>query len=311
MSCAAPERDLLVFLAARTLEAGEEKAALQHVASCPECKEDLAEALHLARGVRSLHLTSEEVVDAAWAGTRSAHLDACPQCDADVKAVQRSNEELDRSALPRRLAGGAQALPWSRLGSALSSPRLAYSGMAASLALAVILGQNVNRLQTENRRLVQEQDHSLPQGAPAAALAEAQRERESAERRSATLQARIDQLSQPQLNVPIVNLEPSGARRGDLSATPKVELPAGAGLVTVVLHLDQARKESSYAVEIRDAHGRSVWRGNGLVKSAFDTFTLALPRTPFPAGLYEIRLSAEHGAGSTLVETYALHLGYR
>jgi hypothetical protein len=90
-----------------------------------------------------------------------------------------------------------------------------------------------------------------------------------------------------------------------------VDVRRGTGLVTLVLHLEQDRKERSYAVEIRDARGHPVWRGSGLVKSTFDTFTLGLPRTLVPAGAYEIRLLAEDGGPSTLVDTYRISLRYR
>jgi hypothetical protein len=312
MSCAAPEKDLLVFLAAGTLAPSEETAALQHASSCPQCKGDLAEAAQLARGVRSLHLTSEEVVDAAWEGKRPPHLDVCPPCDAEVAAVQRSSEELRGAGGPAlRLASiRTPDQGWSRLGSALSNAAVAYSGMAASILVALFLGQHLQTLRVENQRL-REERRALPQGGTAAALAEAQRERAAAARRSDELQAQVVLLSQPRLNVPIANLEPSGARRGGSPAAPVVEVPEAAGLVTVVLHLEQARQERSYSVEIRDADGRSVWRGGGLLKSAVDTFTLGLPRTLFPAGAYEIRLSAEEGPRSTLVETYALRLQHR
>jgi len=103
VSCDSRERELLSFFAAGTLEAAEEEAVLRHVEVCAACREELAASRELVAGLRTLHLTSEEVVSAAESGIRPPHLEACPRCRHEVEMLAGIRSDLERhDARPSR-----------------------------------------------------------------------------------------------------------------------------------------------------------------------------------------------------------------
>jgi hypothetical protein len=292
MTCEAPQRDLVAFLATGTLAPAEREEAAAHAASCAECGEELRGARELAGGLRGLHLTADEVVEAAWSGTRPAHLDECPSCVADVATVARANSELAAQE-PASIA--ARGRP-RRLADLLGSARFTFPALAAALLISVTLGVRLDRLQDQNALLA----------GSAAAGEQARRERDDARRESDALRSALDRASQPQVNAPIVNLEPAGGLRGEgRVVTPEVLRQAQA--VTLVLHLAEDRPRSGYSVEIRDAGGSRIWEGGGLVKTEYGAFTVSIPLRLLSPGEYQVRLLAAQGSGST-VETYGFRV---
>jgi hypothetical protein len=284
MTCAAPERELLPFLAAGSLSDDERQAAITHASGCTECGEELRTGRQLADGLRSLHLTADEVVDAAWSSTRPAHLTECPRCAADVDAITRVNAELGGAAL----AGGRPRL---------AAAWVPYLGMAAALVLSVGLGFRVNALTRENRRL----------DAAMAGADQVRQERDAARTGRAALEASLERLSQPQVNAPIANLEPAGGLRGP-GGGGVPDVPANATFVTLVLHLVEDTPARNCDVEVTDAQGRLVWKGEGLVKSELGTLSLGMPMRLLPRGEYRVRLLAPDGGNKAPVETYAFRV---
>lgn len=122
MDCAAPERELVPFLAAGLLSPQEKARAEVHTAVCAACRAELAESRALLGGLGTTHLTLEEVVDAAWGGGTPPHLADCPRCREEVDAVKASTADLDRRERP--------VPAWRR-------PELAW---AAALLLAIPAG---------------------------------------------------------------------------------------------------------------------------------------------------------------------------
>jgi hypothetical protein len=293
MTCEAPQRDLVAFLATGSLAPAEREAAAAHAASCAECGEELRGARELAGGLRGLHLTADEVVEAAWEGTRLAHLDDCPACAADVATVARTNAELAAGATAPSVAGGKAR----RLADALASARFTFPALAAVLLISVTLGVRLDRVMDENARLA----------ADAASGEQARRERDDARRQSLELRSALDRASEPQVNVPIVNLEPAGGLRGEGAVLTPV-VPRQAQTVTLVLHVAEDRPGRAHAVEIRDARRRAIWEGAGLVKTDYGAFTVSVPLRLLPAGDYEVRLLATDRGQSTPIETYAFRV---
>lgn len=123
MDCAAPERELIPFLAARRLSAEEEGRVEAHLEACPACRTELAESSALLEGLAVTHLTADEIVATAWEGGAPAHLDDCARCREEVSAIRESTADLQRQSAP------AVAL-WQR-------PQLAW---AAALVLAIPAG---------------------------------------------------------------------------------------------------------------------------------------------------------------------------
>ena len=113
-----------LLLAAGTLGPAERETALRHAAGCAECRRELEETEAMVNGLRDLHLSVDEIVAAAWDGTRPAHLEHCPRCRDEVALVNGVNADLRRSAGPR-LA---------------TRPAGAWLPLAAILALAAPVG---------------------------------------------------------------------------------------------------------------------------------------------------------------------------
>jgi len=101
---------------------------------------------------------------------------------------------------------------------------------------------------------------------------------------------RVAELSQPQLNVPIHELAPDGARRGPHSVAGTIEVPAHAASFTLILQTDPREAYSDYRVEILDSDEQEVWSGRGLEIERRGTGTLGLSRHFLPAGHYQVRL---------------------
>ena len=122
MDCAAPERELVPFLAAGSLT-GEERSRVQaHASGCAACGAELAASRSLLEGLAAAHLTADEVVDAAWDGAVPAHLADCARCRDEVEAIRASAADLGRQ--------GTRPSLWRR-------PELAW---AAALVLAIPAG---------------------------------------------------------------------------------------------------------------------------------------------------------------------------
>jgi putative zinc finger protein len=123
MDCAAPERELVPFLAAGSLADGDRARVEAHLAGCAGCRSELDACRGLVAGLSAAHLTPDEVVAAAWEdGPPPDHLADCPRCRDEVDAIRATTADLDRARTRPSL--------WRR-------PELAW---AAALALAVPAG---------------------------------------------------------------------------------------------------------------------------------------------------------------------------
>jgi len=105
----------------------------------------------------------------------------------------------------------------------------------------------------------------------------------------ANLRGTVGDFSRPQLNAPILDLSPGGARSEDAHPTV-LRLPRRLQIFTLVLNPASPQSFPGYNVEIEREGGGVVWSGGGLEKNAFGSFSLALPRVLVPDGAYTIRL---------------------
>lgn len=225
-----------------------------------------------------------DALSAAAAGGASEatleHLGSCPDC-ADEYRTLRELHSWSGTLAP--IAAGHRGSQWW-LGAVAAAALLAAAGLAV---WSLQLMQRTRDLESRNAALQQMQKDATAASERTRAQLTAQFEVET--RR---LQA---ELSQPQLNVPIVDLEGAAVLRGERStAFQRVELPKGTRLFNVVLYLPDERPAQRYDVEIaRDSD--VIWRGSDLRRSAYGTFTLALPTRLLPAGRYQIYLRAHRG----------------
>jgi hypothetical protein len=129
----------------------------------------------------------------------------------------------------------------------------------------------------------------------------------------AELRQTIGQLSQPQLNIPIEDIDPRrvSSRQGHAGAARTIDVPSGVNFFTLILNLVEPPTYARYAIEILDQRGTVAWQGRGLQKTPYNTFTLALSRPLFPAGHYRINLYGLRGSRKELVEEYAVRIRYR
>ena len=203
------------------------------------------------------------------------HVLTCAECRADFRLLARMHrtaQEIEHA--PRRA--------WL--------PPLAAA--AAAFALGLLLGRT----------------GPFPRPVPPAATPTAAASAPAADERAgevADLRSRLEAARAPAVNVPIVDLEPDRSR-GAGGAEADVRMPAE-GWVTAVLAVSGGAAEGDHALEIRDASGRVVWRGEGLQRNDYGTFTVALPSHLLPPGRYELRLSRPAGDGAArLVQAYRI-----
>jgi hypothetical protein len=126
------------------------------------------------------------------------------------------------------------------------------------------------------------------------------------------LRGTVRDLSQPQLDAPVLDLYPAsagglaGATRSDSGPQGPAEIPAGARLFTLVLNASHPPADGSYTVVVtRDGDGE-IGRWGGLHPNAFGSFTVTLTRSHLGAGDFRIALLAPGSPAP--VEEYALHL---
>ncbi len=124
----------------------------------------------------------------------------------------------------------------------------------------------------------------------------------------AALQARVEALSRPRINVAVMELYPPGFyRRSGETAT--LDVPAGAGTVHILLSLPQPSAGATFELRITDAAGATVWGGDGLVATEANTVSVALPRELVAPGRYRFELS-EGPPGTRRVGDYTLEIRF-
>jgi hypothetical protein len=229
------------------------------------------------------------------------HLAQCADCAEDAQAVRNLEPWAGRAALegatPGRQTREIVARRWT------SQP---WMGVAATLLVATTaLSIGLFRVRSQERQAVSELqarlDASTQNESRLAAELERARSRAAEPQPSAPLPAALP-------NVAIVDLLPAGASRS-AGAAPET-VPAGAPLIVGVLTVPgDTPRYADYAVEVW--HGETMtYRGQGFVRSAEDTFTIALPSGLLAHGANRVRLLGLRAGGARPVpiEEYALRL---
>ncbi len=285
--------DELARAAIGALHRPERDRVADHFAVCSECMEEF-------RLIRWLQPWSEQV--AVKAGDPS-FLDGL---------VDREEIDLLRPA-------------WRRAPAPLfASIRLAYSVAALLLIVVLALGTWVVSLRQQNQRLTallnqQPADATQSSAAAKRALEETRRKLEETLRRSGQIEGQMaelrrstEELSRPQLNIPIADLEPQASLRGERKGLLKtIEVPSSSAFFTLVLKVKGQQSYSGYGLEILDQHGKKIWEGSELQKSSYNTFTVALPHPLFPGGQYQIKLYGLAKSQKVPVEDYAIRIEYK
>jgi hypothetical protein len=268
----------------------------------------------------------------------TAHLTVCRDCAEEYRLIRplRQYAEQSAAALGNPVAEVTLAKPrrqevldrpawWQQIGLVFSPVRVSYAAAASLLIVSLALGAWILSLRAENQRIAARlSEEVIEQDQTTQSLEEARHQLEEAKYRLeqkgdsssgseqiAELRRSLEELSRPHINVPIVELEPQGSRRGEPSATVTIAVPSGATLFTLVLNVAGEQSYPGYALEIADRGGRLVWSGRGLQKSPQNTFTVALPRRLFPAGQYRIKLYGFNSNRRELIEDYPVRIEYK
>lgn len=124
---------------------------------------------------------------------------------------------------------------------------------------------------------------------------------------TAALHRTVAELRAPQLDLPIVGLEPVSSVRAAEDLT-EVALDATAVRWGLILHLVGGPEYPSYKLEFLASGGRLLSTQSGLRRSAKGDFRLSLPRDFLPPGEYRILLYGARGDATELIEEYALRI---
>lgn len=94
-SCPAPEQGLLQDLLDGVLDEATARRVTDHAATCAECGPELLDLREFEAVMRSAHLSSDEVVEAAWGGGAAAepHLLLCSTCRDEVASVRAARAD--------------------------------------------------------------------------------------------------------------------------------------------------------------------------------------------------------------------------
>jgi hypothetical protein len=273
------------------------------------------------RGAAGSACPSGEVLVDVAAGSLSAdhrdkladHLVTCADCAEEYRVLRAIETERRRQASGGVAVGSSGNRAWWGLG----SPQ--WLALAALFVATVGLGAWVWLLRHDNQRLrllVAAVQTSPPAGQTAG---DQGRERALSARVAeyegelARLRKSVDTLSAPQLNTPIIDLEPPDALRSAPSGQTVqiVELSAGAAAFTAILHVPGAATHQDYGVTITNVRGQEAWRGRGLRRTPFDTFTLTIGRDLIPPGTYRVRIAGIDQQRERPLQEYTLRIIHR
>ena len=269
----------------------------------------------------------------------AAHLTACLDCAEEfslIRPLKSFAEQAAAETAPGAITianawgpGVARLSWWRRFTMDLYYGPASFAIAVLLLLVSVALGVWVTSIRRENRLSIARLEQEVSERDQAArsateSLEETKRQLEEDRRRYesqqssgphdteiADLRRTVEELSRPQLNAPIIQLEPQSSVRSQRSPETVIEVPSGANLFTLVLNVAGEQSHSSYALEIVDQSGKVVWQGRGLRKSPYNTFTVALARRLLAAGQYHIKLFGSGGNRRELVEDFAVRVEYK
>ena len=304
--------DLLARAAAGELNHLEREGTADHLATCSDCAKEY-------QALRTLK---------PWVHEFSAN--------AGARVIPLITSENGQSLT----AAVAPVMREARIGSRRASFYWPYGAAAASLILSFALGallisksrenqrlvaeannrqstQNVEDRKTaealaESRQLLDETNRRVQQETEARRIAEEElAKRRAAERSSGPTREGSSERFTPNVNVPIIDLNPHDAGRGEQNPqAAAIQLPPDTDLFTLVLNLGGEDASSSYSLEVTDRGNKTVWVGQNLRKSPYNNFTVAMHRRSFPAGEYRLKIYGLRNGRRELVEEYAIRLAY-
>ena len=162
----------------------------------------------------------------------------------------------------------------------------------------------------QSRRLLEETTRRAEQESAARRVAEEElARRDAAQSRN---NPRSTERSTPDVNVPIIDLNPEDAGRGGQNQTATtIQLPRDTDLFTLILNLSGDDSSQAYSLEVTDRNKRTIWTTRDLRKSPYNNFTVAMRRRSFPGGEYRLKIYGLRGGRRELIEEYVIRLLYQ
>ncbi len=263
------------------LSKGERQRLLDHLTACSDCAQEYRLALSLKPWAQRAGAGETELPDAATVQRRAGWLRS---------QIDGWKGYLDLSRSVPILATAAMMLLTVALGVAYLELRRNNQDELSRLQAA---------LEAKEQELSKEREQS--------ALQSRQNEMEIA-----SLRRDAERFLQPQINVPIFDLEPRGDLRSPQRTAPKIfEIPVGSEYFTLVLNLSGDASYRDHAVVISGLDGREIWSGKGLRKSSYNTCTLSIPRQLLPKGSYVIRIFGLQGKRSVPLQDFPFEIRYQ
>jgi hypothetical protein len=297
------------FVRAVTGEMGQQERArmANHLVACSDCVAEY----RILRSLRPLAEQAESILAASVAPD-------APEIGPKPRAIERAD---------------ARPAPfWQRLAAVVPPARGAFA-LAALLLISLALGLWLVLLRQGNDREIAQLNRELAERDRALASAresldETRKQLEETIRRAeqekpggdskqyndeiARLRQTIAELSRPQIDAPIVDIESSGPTRGNATGDLwKIEPPPTANFFTLILNITGQPTAFTYAVEIFDSTGKQVWRGQRLRIGPEYKVNLTLARRMFPAGRYLIRLYGLRDGKQEPVADYHALISYQ
>ncbi len=197
--------------------------------------------------------------------------------------------------------------------------RPAQAAVAAMLLVAVVVGSWALKLRMENQNLQttlqqQREERNL---AAAKEVSQLQQNAEqllasnqSLTNENARLKEELDALAKPQLETPIIDVDPINNTRGVPTAITRVEVPNAAAFFTLILHLSKEPPSSTLFAELRDVEQNKMVWSSQVQKGSAPNLTLLLARRNLPAGKYRVQLSAVSQKRRVPLDHYEVEVVY-
>jgi len=274
------------------------------------------------------------------------HLTTCSHCVEEYRIIRSlkpwvekaqtvaaSDISTQATIIPIRRERESERQP-ARYGlAARRSPRNSAFALAASVLIILALGGwlLLNRQEQNNQiaRLdeqLEERDRALASAQES--LDRTRRELEEAIRSNEQKKANADnqqsereeeisrlrqtvkEITRPQIDVPIIDLDPSPVRSGEREKSDRIEVPRTASFLTLILNFS-GESYPQYEVEIFDNRGKRVWNGQRARKSDVRSLNLTLARSLIPNGQYLIKLYGLKSGSKELLASYAVTINYQ
>lgn len=254
------------------------------------------------------------------------HLASCADCAGAYQIARAANawakeyETKPASPIQPRFDRWLSFFDFARF-------RPAQAVLAAMLLIAVGAGVWALKLRSENKTL-QATLHQQQEERNLAAAKEVSQLQQNAEQLLASnqsladensrLKEELDALAKPQLETPIIDVDPASLTRGAAetdNVVTKIQVPASASLFTLILHLPSgqmtgAPRERLLLLELIDRKANDVLWGSQQKHNDSPNLTLTLAKTQYPAGKYRIRISEISGQRKTLIDHYDIQVSY-